>query len=223
VKGAHLDERSLRRALRSLALRDRHVADALARYGYPELRRSDAGFSGLLRAIVAQQLSREAARTIWQRVECLATPCTPERFEHIDDETLRRAGLSRQKIAYARALSEAVATGRVPVGDLAALDDEAVVAALTSVKGIGRWTAEIYLLFAMGRADAWPADDLALIIGMQRMKGLRQRPSRERMLALAEAWRPWRGAGAHLLWHYYHHLRAPPGNAAGGGRSRRAG
>jgi DNA-3-methyladenine glycosylase II len=210
LKGSsRLDENSLRRGLRTLARSDAHVAAALERYGYPQLRRSDAGFAGLLRAIVAQQLSSMAARTIWQRVQALATPFTAESFCCVDEGRLRAAGLSRQKIAYARELADSVACGRVPIDTLGTLDDEAAIAVLTAIKGIGRWTAEVYLLFALGRPDIWPADDLALIIGMQRMKGLRQRPSRAKMLQLGEAWRPWRGAGAHLLWHYYHQLRAP--------------
>ncbi len=207
---ARLTELSLKRGLDELARRDRHVAAALERHGYPALRRAEAGFGALLRVIVGQQVSIQSAAAIWKRVEALAAPLGAERYMALAEADLRAAGLSRQKVRYSRSLAELVATGRVALDKLPALDDDAAVTMLTAVDGIGRWTAEVYLLFALGRADAWPADDLGLMSAMQRMKRLRSRPTRARMLALGEAWRPWRGAGAHLLWHYYRALRGVP-------------
>jgi DNA-3-methyladenine glycosylase II len=215
---ARLTKSSLRDALNELAGRDADVADALAAYGYPALRRSDRGFKSLLRAIVGQQVSIQAAAAIWERVERgLQDPdgtMAPAALQACDDETLRGFGLSRQKIRYARHLAECLLDGRVRLDRLARMDDEAAIAELVQIKGIGRWTAEIYLLFAHGRPDVFPADDLALMIAAGRMKGLTERPSRADLLGLVEAWRPWRGAAAHLLWHYYRQAPAGTKDAA---------
>ena len=115
----------------------------------------------------------------------------------------------RQKVAYARHLAEMVGSGDVRLNRLPRMTDEEAIAELIRIKGIGRWSAEIYLLSALGRRDMWPVDDLALMIAAQRMKRLEARPDRKGMIALGEAWRPWRGAVAHLLWHYYSNAPAP--------------
>ena len=133
----------------------------------------------------------------------------PETVLTLDDEALRGAGLSRQKVAYARHLAEMVGSGDVRLNRLPRMTDEEAIAELIRIKGIGRWSAEIYLLSALGRRDMWPVDDLALMIAAQRMKRLEARPDRKGMIALGEAWRPWRGAVAHLLWHYYSNAPAP--------------
>ncbi|HEY7607917.1 MAG TPA: DNA-3-methyladenine glycosylase 2 family protein [Alphaproteobacteria bacterium] len=199
-----LTERSMRSDLRALARGDAHVAGALERFGYPELRRRPPGFETLLRAIVFQQISIYAAGAIWKRIEAAVTPLTADAYRAVGDDRLRLCGLSRQKLAYARSLAELVALGEVPLEALDTMDDEEAIEQLVKIKGVGRWTAEIYLMFALGRRDMWPADDLGLIVGMQRLKGLRKRPDRKRMLTLGEAWRPRRSAAAHLLWHYFH-------------------
>jgi len=199
-----LTARTLKRDLRLLASRDAQVAAALERFGFPELRRRPPGFEALLRAIVAQQISTHAAASIWKRIEAAVTPLTPEAYRAAADETMRACGLSRQKLSYMRSLAELVASGEVPLDALDTLDDEDAIAQLVKIKGIGRWTAEIYIMFALGRRDVWPADDLGLMVGMQRIKQLRKRPDRKRMLRLGEAWRPWRSAASHLLWHYFH-------------------
>ncbi len=131
-------------------------------------------------------------------------PLTPAVYRAASDEALRGCGLSRQKVTYSRSLAELVHSGEVPLGEIATMPDADAVAALVKIKGIGRWTAEVYLLFALGRRDIFPADDLGLIVGMQRLKNLRGRPKPKRMVALAEPWRPRRSAAAHLLWHYFH-------------------
>jgi DNA-3-methyladenine glycosylase II len=199
-----LTDRTMKIDLRALAGDDRHVAAALERFGYPALRRRPPGFGTLLRAIVFQQISIHAAAAIWRRIEAAVAPLTAEAYCATGDGALRACGLSRQKLAYARSLAELVASGEVPLAALDRMDDEEAIDQLVKIKGVGRWTAEVYLMFALGRRDMWPADDLGLVVGMQRLKSLRKRPDRKRMLKLGEPWRPRRSAAAHLLWHYFH-------------------
>jgi DNA-3-methyladenine glycosylase II len=198
-----LDNDVLAAGLEALAAHDDDVARALAEAGPPALRRREAGFEALLGAIVSQQISKAAAATVWSRLEQAAGSIVPDAVLAMDETALRAAGLSRQKAAYARGLAEAVATGSVDLDGLPGRPDEDVVEELIRLKGIGRWSAEVYLLFALGRPDAFPADDLALMIGAQRLKRLDARPNRSGLTKIAEAWRPWRGPAALLLWHYY--------------------
>ena len=196
--------RTMQSDLRALARNDRQVAGALERFGYPELRRRPPGFETLLRAIVFQQISIHAAAAIWKRIEAAIVPLTAAAYCVVSDDVVRACGFSRQKLLYARSLAELVASGEVPLEALDQMDDQEAIEQLVKIKGVGRWTAEVYLMFALGRRDMWPADDLGLIVGMQRLKSLRKRPDRKRMLKLGEAWRPRRSAAAHLLWHYFH-------------------
>lgn len=200
---AKLTKATLREGLDAMAAVDTDVAAALAAHGYPSLRRRPPGFAAMLRIIVGQQVSVQAAASIWARLEAAVDPEDPASVLAADETALRAAGLSRQKAVYVRALAEDVASGRVALRRIPRMDDETAIAELVKIKGIGRWSAEIYLLFALGRPDVWPADDLAVMVAMQRLKQLAQRPDRKAMDALAEPWRPWRGAGAHFLWHYY--------------------
>ena len=198
------DAASLNGMLDELGRRDAVLAAGLARVGYPQPRVREPGFATLLRVIVAQQLSTRAAAAIWGRLEAAAGgEVTPERFLALADTELRLCGFSAPKVAYGRGLAAAVASGGLPLADLAAMDEDAAVAALTRVKGFGRWSAEVYLLFALCRADVFPADDLALQAGYQRLAGLPERPKAVRLRELTEPWRPYRGAGAIFLWHYY--------------------
>ncbi|MCW5770572.1 MAG: DNA-3-methyladenine glycosylase 2 family protein [Rhodospirillaceae bacterium] len=210
-----LTERTLKSDLRALSRHDAHVAAALDRFGWPVLRRRPPGFEALLRAIVAQQISIHAAASIWKRIEAAVVPLEAKSYCAVADETLRACGLSRQKLLYMRSLAELVASGDVPLDALDALADEEAIAQLVKIKGVGRWTAEIYLMFALGRRDIWPADDLGLMVGMQRLKNLRKRPDRKRMLVLGKSWQPYRSAGAHLLWHYFHETQAEAKRANG--------
>ena len=198
-----LDADGLTEGLQALARADSDIARALDEAGPPELRSREPGFEALLGAIVSQQISKAAAQTVWDRLVAAAHPLGPDTLLALDEDALRATGLSRQKAGYARALAEAVASGSIDLGGLARLPDESVVEQLVALRGIGRWSAEIYLLFALGRADAFPADDLALMIGAQRLKRLAERPTRTALMAIAEKWRPWRGPAALLLWHYY--------------------
>ncbi len=198
-----LDNDLLAEALEALAALDADVGRVLAEAGPPALRRRDAGFEALLGAIVSQQVSKAAAATVWGRLVSAADPLSPQTVLALDADALRAVGLSRQKASYAHSLAEAVSNGAIDLDGLALRADEDVVEELVRLKGIGRWSAEIYLLFALGRPDAFPADDLALMVGAQRLKGLDDRPNRKALTEIAEAWRPWRGPAAMLLWHYY--------------------
>mgnify|MGYP001047026060 CR=1 FL=1 len=191
-------------ALDALAAADPDVARAIGRVGRPPLRRRSPGFPTLLRIITAQQLSTKAAAAIHGRLEAtLDHVVTPTTYLGLDDACLRGCGLSARKVAYGRHLASAIAEGRLELEALVTLDDEAVIEALTRLPGFGRWSAEIYLLFALDRLDVLPADDLALQIGYQRLKRLDERPRGRAFRSLAESWAPWRGAGSILLWHFY--------------------
>jgi DNA-3-methyladenine glycosylase II len=199
----------LRNSLDALAAREPRIAEALARTGYPEPRISERGYQTLLRAIVGQQVSVAAAASMWAKLTALVgDPPDPRALIAASDETLRAAGLSRQKASYARSLAEEVVSGRL---DFAALpqDDEEAITELVRVKGIGRWTAEIYLLFAEGRTDVWPAGDLAVQIETGRIMGLDGKPTEKKVRELAEAWRPHRGAFAVFAWHHRRNSAAP--------------
>lgn len=198
-----LNEHTLAEGLQALGRLDSDVARALEEIGPPELRSREPGFAALLGAIVSQQISKAAAKTVWDRLAAAADPLGPETILAMDEDALRAVGLNRKKANYARGLAEAVVTGAIDLDGLAHLPDEAVAEQLVSLKGVGPWSAEIYLLFALGRPDAFPADDLALMIGAQRLKRLDDRPNRTALTEIAEAWRPWRGPAALLLWHYY--------------------
>ncbi|MDQ3140261.1 MAG: DNA-3-methyladenine glycosylase 2 family protein [Pseudomonadota bacterium] len=198
-----LAEAELRASLDQLAAREPAFAAAITRAGYPEPRISERGYETLLRTIVGQQISVGAAQSVWAKLDAAVSGAgEPANVLAADDETLRGAGLSRQKIGYARSLAEQVVSGALDLHDLPA-DDEEAIAKLIAVKGIGRWSAEIYLLFAEGRADIWPAGDLAVQIEVGRILGLAERPSEKDVRALAEGWRPYRGAAAIFSWHHY--------------------
>src|SRR5688572_19579688 len=198
-----MDARQLKQSLDALRRIEPAFAASIARIGYPEPRIRPRGHETLVQAIVSQQVSIKAAASILAKVEA-ATGGTGDvaNLARTSEEDLRAAGLSRQKIAYLKSLAEDVLSGRLDF-DALPEDDEEAIAALTHIKGIGRWTAEIYLLFAEGRPDAFPAGDLAVQIELGRILGLSERPSEKELRALAEAWRPHRGAAAVLAWHSY--------------------
>jgi DNA-3-methyladenine glycosylase II len=194
----------LRASIDALAGIEPAFAAALAQIGYPQPRISDRGYVTLLRAIVGQQVSIKAAAAIWARVDAVTGGAAePANVAAASDEDLRAAGLSRMKAAYAKSLAEEVLSGRLDLDRLPE-DDEEAIAAMTRVKGIGRWSAEIYLLFAEGRLDIWPAGDLAVQIEVGRILGLDAKPNEKQTRALAEPWRPHRGAAAIFAWHHRH-------------------
>jgi DNA-3-methyladenine glycosylase II len=199
----------LQSALDALAIREPAIAASLTRIGYPEPRIREPGYETLLRTIVGQQVSVAAAASIWRKLEAaVGKDIAPDALLNAPDESLRAAGLSRQKASYARSLAEEVSAGRLNLDGLPQ-DDEEAIHALTQVKGIGRWSAEIYLLFAEGRPDIWPAGDLAVQAALGRLKGLAERPSEKLTRTLAEDWRPHRGAAAIFLWHHYGNDKSP--------------
>ncbi len=194
---------SIRLAVEALAEREKAFAGVVEQYGVPEPRRSEPGAHTLLRTIVGQQVSVAAARSMWSKLEsAFGSPPDLSLLLAASDEELRAAGMSRQKSGYIRSLSELVISGEL---DLAALpeDDEEAIAHLMRIKGIGRWSAEIYLLFAEGRPDVFPAGDLAVMIEIGRLLGLGDKPPEKQLREIAEAWRPYRGAAAILAWHSY--------------------
>lgn len=175
--------------------------------GDPPLRRRPAGFEGLARVIVGQQLSIASAAAIWGRLAERLAPLTADAVLATPEEVLRSAGLSAAKIRTLRALSQAAATGALDFADLSRTDEAAVHQALCAVKGIGPWTADIYIMFCIGRADAFAPGDLALQVAASHVAGLDTRLSAAELLAMAERWRPWRGVAARLLWAYYPHMK----------------
>lgn len=190
-------------AVRALAEREPAFARVMEQHGAPAPRNSEPGPTTLLRTIVGQQVSVAAARSMWEKLEAAyGSPPDLPKLLIATDEELRVAGISRQKASYVRSLAKLVLSGEL---DLAALpaDDEDAIALLTKIKGIGRWSAEIYLLFAEGRADVWPAGDLAVQIEIGRLLGLTDRPTEKQLRVVAEPWRPHRGAAAILAWHSY--------------------
>ncbi|MFN3862977.1 MAG: DNA-3-methyladenine glycosylase family protein [Erythrobacter sp.] len=193
----------LRADLDALGQREPRLAAALARIGYPQPRIRERGFKTLLRTIVGQQVSVAAADSMWRRLEEeLGADFTPACLLERDFDALRACGLSRQKQGYARSLCELVAAGALDFEALPA-DDEEAIALLTRIKGIGRWSAEIYLLFAEGRPDIWPAGDLAVQEGVKRLLDLPERPAEKATRQLAEDWSPRRGSMAIFTWHFY--------------------
>ncbi len=198
-----LTAKKLREDLDALALREPQLAAALERVGYPEARIREAGFATMLRTIIGQQVSVASAASVWNKLEAeLGTDFTPACLLARDFDTLRACGLSRQKQGYARSLCELAQSGELDLHNLPA-DDEEAIALLTRIKGIGRWSAEIYLLFAEGRPDIWPAGDLAVQEGVKRLLDLEERPGENVTRKLAEPWSPQRGSMAIFTWHFY--------------------
>ena len=193
----------IRAGLDELAAADKALARELERVGYPEARIRPTGYKTLLRTIVGQQVSVAAASSMWNKLEAeLGEDFTPACLLRRDFDTLRACGLSRQKQGYARSLCELVDAGELDFDALPA-DDEAAIEELTRIKGIGRWSAEIYLLFAEGRADIWPAGDLALQEGVKRLLAMAERPNEKATREIGERWSPHRGAMTIFTWHFY--------------------
>lgn len=193
----------VRASIDAIAAQEPAIARARDLAGYPEPRIRPTGYATLLRTIVGQQVSVASAASVWNKLEALlGEDCPPDALIMQDFDALRGCGLSRQKQGYARSLAELVINGGVNLDNLPD-DDEAAIAELTLIKGIGRWSAEIYLLFAVGRADIWPAGDLAVQAGIGKILGLEERPSEKETRALADGWSPHRGSIAILTWHCY--------------------
>jgi len=179
----------------------------LERAGAPRFRRRRNGFATLVHIILEQQVSIDAAAAMHRRLVGLCRPLAPATFLALDDASLRQCGFSRQKAAYARGLAMAVAGGTLDFAALAAAPDDDAFDTLVALKGIGRWSAEIYLIFALGRPDVWPAADLGLQLAVAECLGLAARPKEPALREIGEAWRPWRSVAACLFWQSYLHAR----------------
>lgn len=198
-----LGAEQLKASVDALIALEPRFGDAVGRVGYPEPRIRDRGYETLLRTIIGQQVSVKAAASIWNKLAAgLGDLTRPATMLASNEEELRSFGLSRQKQGYAISLARLVEDGELDLLNLPA-DDEEAIALMTRVNGIGRWSAEIYLLFAEGRPDIWPAGDLAVQIEIGRILGMPERPSEKQVRELAEAWRPHRGAAAIMAWHHY--------------------
>ena len=182
-------------------------AAILERAGPPRFRRRRNGFETLLHIILEQQVSIDAAAAMFRRLKEECRPLGPGGFLKLDEPTLRRCGFSRQKAAYGRGLAEAVTSGALDFAQLAATDDDDALAALVALKGIGRWSAEVYMIFALGRNDIWPAADLGLQFGVAAELGLGTRLGERELRELGDRWRPWRSVAACLFWQSYLHAR----------------
>jgi DNA-3-methyladenine glycosylase II len=198
-----LNQSIFAQGVRLLANRDGHLAEVLQRYGPPPLWVRDPGFPTLVYIILEQQVSLASAKAAFDRLNAAVRPLTPRRFLKLTDAELLRIGFSRQKTLYTRLLAESLSRRYFDLGDLHDLQDDAARKMLTTFKGIGNWTADIYLLSALRRPDIWPTGDLALATAVQEVKRLRQRPSPERLEKMSEPWRPWRAVAARLFWHHY--------------------
>ncbi len=186
-----------------LAARDADLARILANFGYPPLWPRAPGFSTLVHFILEQQVSIASAKAVYDRLLTVAVPLTPATLLTLDDATLLAVGFSRQKRDYVRILAQTILNGQLDLEGLHQLTDEAARQHLLNLKGIGHWTADIYLLLVLCRPDVWPVGDLALQVAVQAVKGLSTRPKPAEMTALGEAWRPWRSVATRLLWHHY--------------------
>ena len=198
-----LDQATFSQGVRELAERDADLATVVKRYGAPPLWVREPGFPSLVYIILEQQVSLASAKAAFDRLNDAARPLTPGRFLKLSDGVLKRIGFSRQKTHYARLLAMKIQKLRLDLRAMHALPDDAVRERLLALKGIGPWTADIYLLSALRRPDIWPVGDLALATAVQEVKRLRKRPSPERLEKMSAPWRPWRAVAARLFWHHY--------------------
>lgn len=198
-----LTQKSLALAARELAARDELLAGIHAKYGDPPLWRRATGFTTLVHIILEQQVSLKSAKSMLVRLQSAIEPFTPERFVELGDAHFRSLGVTRQKSAYLIDLSASIVNGDLSFTKLARMSDDEARLALTRIKGIGLWSADVYLLMAMRRADIWPAGDLALAVAMKELMGLAARPGPLALEQWAEQWRPHRAVAARMLWQYY--------------------
>jgi DNA-3-methyladenine glycosylase II len=198
-----LTQKSLALAARELAARDELLAEIHATHGDPPLWRRATGFTTLVHIILEQQVSLKSAKSMLVRLQGAIQPFTPERFVELGDAHLRGLGVTRQKSSYLIGLSTSIVNGDLSFTTLARMSDDEARLALTRIKGIGSWSADVYLLMAMRRADIWPAGDLALAVAMKELLGLAARPGPLQLEQWAEQWRPYRAVAARMLWQYY--------------------
>lgn len=201
-----MNEKEIAQALAELCLVDDEVKHSFAHIGLPAPRIQPEGFETLLSIIVSQLLSTKVAAVIMARVVALMPEVKASELLKIDDQTLRDAGLSWRKVEYAKGLANAVLSGEFNMTDLSSMSDAAALKEIMKLRGFGRWSAEIYLMFSLGRTDIFPADDLGILVGLGKLKGLSDKPTAKEARLMIEHWSPNRSAGALFLWHYYHSL-----------------
>lgn len=200
---SQLNRRTLLSAARWLAERDPDLAVVVETYGPPPLWARESGFHTLIHIILEQQVSLASAKAAYDRLVAATGRLVPERFLLLNDADLKTIGFSRQKASYGRGLAQALLDRRLDLAHLATLDDRDAKSRLMEVKGIGSWTADIYLLMVLRRPDTWPSGDLALASAAQRVKRMRSQPTPKKLEQVGKAWRPWRAVAARILWHYY--------------------
>jgi DNA-3-methyladenine glycosylase II len=185
-----------------LCKRDEDLARIVNEIGLPGLRSRGSGYNAILRIICGQQISTSAANSISERLALIENPMTHKTALRLGVDLLRSAGLSAPKANYAMGIAEAIENGEFSFRRVAKMTDHAAIEEMIKLKGIGRWSAEVYLLFALRRPDLWPVDDLGIIKGYTHLKGLKKYPDRKKMIEIGEAWKPWRSVAARLLWHH---------------------
>jgi DNA-3-methyladenine glycosylase II len=198
-----LNHSTLLKGVQELADRDEDLARIVSDYGPPPLWQREPGFHTLIHIILEQQVSLASAKAAYNRLVEAVDVLAPESFLTLTDTELKQIGFSRQKTRYGRELATAILNGSLDLPGLIELEDREAKEQLMKVKGIGPWTADIYLLMALGRPDIWPSGDLALEVAIQRVKGWPGRPSAQEARKLSHEWRPWRAVAARLLWHFY--------------------
>jgi DNA-3-methyladenine glycosylase II len=203
VSPASLSDETLLEAVRFLAGQDEDLAGVYERHGPPPLWSREPGFPTLIYIILEQQVSLASARAAFTRLSAAISPVTPQAFLELGDAELKAIGFSRQKTGYGRSLARSIQAGEIDLAALAALDDDAVRIELTRLKGIGRWSADIYLMEALLRPDIWPSGDLALAVAVRRVKRLEAVPGPAELEAIGDVYRPWRAVAARLFWHFY--------------------
>lgn len=199
---SRLTKANIGAGLRFLAKCDADLGRLYRRDGPPPLWSRRPGFATLVQIVLEQQVSLASARAVFARLKEAVPTLTPEAFLQLGDD-LQKLGFSRQKTRYCRGLAQSVVAGDLDLAGLKRLGDEEVREHLMRIKGIGRWTAEIYLLMALGRPDVWPVGDLAIVKAVQHIKGLADAPSGDELMRIGESWRPWRAVAARLLWQHY--------------------
>lgn len=203
MKNIRLNKSSLLNAVKYLEKKDEHLKLAVSMYGPPPLWAREEGFATLLYIILEQQVSLASAKAAYNKLLKNLGSITPTSFLKLSDEELKIIGFSRQKTSYGRNLAEAVIAGSINFTKLNKLADDEARIELTKIKGIGKWTSDIYLLMALGRPDILPGGDLALLSAVQKLKKMSHRPTNEEFVAISENWKPWRAVAARILWHYY--------------------
>lgn len=198
-----MNEQEYRQAIKQLCAEDADLKQIIAEFGVPEMRVRKPGFSTLIYIILEQQVSLASARAVFERLQKIWNPADAETFLKIEDQALRDTGFSRQKIQYTKIAAKAILADEIDLEKCSAMTDELVRDSLMKLKGIGRWTADIYLMMAMRRPDIWPGRDLAIIKAMQNIKGFDSIPTETEMKQISDNWRPFRSTAAMILWHYY--------------------